>query len=76
MIKWPVRSWEKAPLRCKIFGHVAVGYAGGMPYLTARSGVVDGIKRHHIKLDAKCDICGTTHQIAYIHQATVDKVRN
>lgn len=57
---------------CRWFGHRwKDGWFGDHPYLTALSGPVDGIGRHHITLYCRCDCCGEKRVVAYIHESNV-----
>jgi len=53
----------------KFLGHVHVftGYQGSYPYLTAKKGPIDNIKRHHVNLYGRCDICDKEILLAHIH---------
>lgn len=55
----------------KLFTHncTFTGYGNGTPYLyyKAGGGVVDGIKRMHLQLYSKCDICDKEVLVAMTH---------
>lgn len=68
ILRWPARKWEKAPLMCRLFGHIwRDGWFGDRPYLRPSAGPVDNIGRHHVSLSCKCDRCGRKSTIAYVH---------
>ncbi|MGQ7794449.1 hypothetical protein ACUN0C_18745 [Faunimonas sp. B44] len=69
VLKWPSWVWEKkAGWKCRWFGHVwEPGWYGDLPYLDAKPGPVDNIGRHHVRLLCECSRCGTTSQVAWVH---------
>lgn len=70
MLRWKASKWEKAPLMCRLFGHVwERGWWGDTPYLRAKNlpGYEDGIGRRHIDLVCKCSRCDTQTTMARVH---------
>lgn len=68
VLRWPAKKWEKAPLMCRLFGHVwTAGWWGSAPYLRMYGGRKDGIGRSHYQLDCRCFRCDKKSTVAYTH---------
>jgi hypothetical protein len=69
-LRWTANSYDKVPLRCRLFGHIwRSGWWGSLPYLEPGSlpGYRDGVGRYHINLRLECDRCGSRFVVARIH---------
>lgn len=71
---WSVKKGEKAPLMCRLFGHLwSSGWRGDIPYLKANNlpGRLDGTGRRHVDLRCECDRCGKSAIIAQFHNQEI-----
>lgn len=67
-VRVSVNSWERAPLGCRLFGHIwRGGWWGDLPYATVAGRGRDGIGRKHGVLGFQCDRCGKTVAFGRIH---------
>lgn len=71
VLRWKAKSWEDAPIMCRIFGHKwTAGWWGDIPYLSLKNptGNVDGVGREHWTLTCHCDRCDKQTTVARMHK--------
>lgn len=76
---------ETMKLLCRLFGHAPIPdhwrntppYPGGVTYLKMYPSIaIDGVKRVHVDLEAKCPRCGVrrTYYKTHIPTAVIDQL--